>query len=237
MTFFLTDVERLVRKNAIISDMNSSLIQRPNKAHPRRPAGVDTVIRQEMTNSRSGQVFSPNDFAHLGSRTAVDKALSRLANAGHIRRVARGLYDLPREHKIIGTLLPSPDEVAKAVAGKESLRLQPSGAYAANLLGLTEQVPLKLAFLTDGTSRTLKIGRQTVVLKRTTPRNMATAGRISGLVIQALRHLKQEHVDEQVVARLNAKLTQEDKLVLLKDKHHAPAWIAKLIERIAQEAV
>jgi hypothetical protein len=214
--------------------MASNVLKSSNSEHFCKPAAVEKVILQEMNSGKSGQVFGPNNFVHLGSRAAVDKAMSRLANAGHIRRVARGLYDLPRTHKLIGTLLPSIDEVANAIADKESLRLQPSGAYAANLLGLTEQIPLKVAFLTDGTSRTLRVGKQTIVLKRTSPRNMATAGRISGLVIQALRHVKQEHVDDQVLAKLSTRLTPDDKSVLLKDKQYAPVWIAKLIDRIAQ---
>jgi hypothetical protein len=215
--------------------MKSSQSQSPNREYLCRPCAVEKDILRDMTCGRSGQVFGPNNFLHLGSRAAVDKALSRLAKTGQIRRVARGLYDIPRTHKLVGPLLPSVDEVANAIADKESLRLQPSGAYAANLLGLTEQVPLKVAFLTDGTSRTLKIGKQTIVLKRTSPKNMATAGRISGLVIQALRHLKQEHVDDHVLAKLSTKLSSDDKRVLLKDKHHAPVWIAKLIDRIARD--
>jgi hypothetical protein len=145
------------------------------------------------------------------------------------------LYDVPRTHAILGPLLPSADDIAQAIAGKGSLRLQPSGAYAANLLGLTEQVPMKLAFLTDGVSRTVHIGNQSILLKHTTPRNMATAGRISGLVIQALRHFKRSHIDDQVVAALRARLTAEDKAVLLADASLAPVWIADVMRRIAQD--
>ncbi len=142
---------------------------------------------------------------------------------------------MPRTHKILGPLLPSTDEIAKAIADKGSLKLQPSGAYAANLLGLTEQVPMKLAFLTDGVSRTIHIGKQSILLKHTTPRNMATAGRISGLVIQALRHFKQAHVDDQLVAKLKTRLGAQDKAVLLEDASLAPAWIADIMRRIAED--
>lgn len=182
-----------------------------------------------------GRVFVPADFAHLGSRAAIDKVLSRLAASGALRRVARGLYDVPRTHALLGPLLPSSEEVAQAIAGKNSLRLQPSGAYAANLLGLSEQVPLTLAFLTDGASRKVHIGSQTIILKHTTPRNMATAGRISGLVMQALRHLKQVHVDDGVVASLRSRLTAQEKSVLLNDAALAPAWIADVMRRIGRE--
>ena len=98
----------------------------------------------------------------------MDKALSRLTARGVIRRLARGLYEYPREHPELGTLSPDLEKVAKALAGKHRIRLQPAGAYAANLLGLSEQVPAKIVFLTDGPSRTVKIGRQEIHLRRTT---------------------------------------------------------------------
>jgi hypothetical protein len=178
---------------------------------------------------------APADFISLGSRAAVDKVLSRLAASGELRRIARGLYDRPRVHPLPGSLLPSTDEIARALAGKGSLRLQPSGAYAENLLGLSEQVPLKLVFLTNGASRTVQIGKQTITRKHTTPRNMATAGRISGLVIQALRHLKQANVDDQMVKQISKRLSNEDKSVLLADAPLAPVWIADTMRRISKD--
>lgn len=219
-----------------------TILQAPGGSPPgqpspvtKSPCSVDAAIRAVLSAAVAGRVFSPMDFAHLGSRAAVDKVLSRLAASGTVRRVARGLYDVPRAHAVLGQLLPSADQIARAIAGKGSLRLQPSGAYAANLLGLTEQVPMKLAFLTDGRSRTVAIGSQAIILKHTTPRNMATAGRVSGLVIQALRHMGQAHVDAQIIAALKGRLTPEDKAVLLTDISLAPAWIADIMRRAAQD--
>ena len=141
-----------------------------------------------------GSVFVPGDFLDMGSREAVDIVLHRLARKGTIRRLARGVYDFPKEHPVLGLLQPSAEAVAKALAGRDHTRLQPAGAYAANALGLSEQVPAKVVFLTDGPSRTVKIGPMTIQLRRTTARNMAAAGRLSGLLIQALRELGKEHL-------------------------------------------
>ncbi len=193
------------------------------------------TLRSRVVAAPAGRVFSPADFADLGNRAAVDQALSRLAKSGVLRRISRGLYDRPQDHPLFGTMLPSADEIAKALASKGALRLQPSGAYAANLLGLSEQVPMKLVFLTDGASRNLQIGEQQIVLRRTTPRNMATAGRISGLVIQALRYMKQKNVDDDLLVRLQRRLTFEDKASLLSDVPLAPAWIGKIMQRLAQD--
>jgi len=198
------------------------------------PKSIDAAIRTQISAANSGRVFSPTDFTSMGSRAAVDKVLSRLTASGELRRIGRGLYDRPRSHPILGPLLPTTDEIARALAGKDNLRLQPSGAYAANLLGLSDQVPLKLVYLTDGASRKVQIGNQQIILKHTTPRNIATAGRISGLVIQAFRYLKQSSIDDQILIKLRKRLSKEDKSMLLADAEYAPAWIADLMRRLAK---
>ena len=129
---------------------------------------------------------------------------------------------------------PSPDAIAKALVGRHNIRLLPSGAYAANLLGLSEQVPAKIAFLTDGPSRTVRVGDQEIRLRQTTPRTMGPAGRTSGLVIQALRHLGQEHVDDAVIQALRRKLSAEDKKQLLTDLGYAPGWVRPHLRAIAE---
>lgn len=166
---------------------------------------------------------------------AIDHALSRYARSGRIRRLARGLYDYPIRHPKLGVLAPERDDVAKALMGRDADRLQPSGAYAANLLGLSGQVPMKTTYLTDGPSRQVKLGNQEILLRSTTPRNMATAGRVSGLVIQALRHIGQRNVDDKVISILRTNLSRKDKNQLLKDIRYAPGWIAAIMKQIAQD--
>jgi hypothetical protein len=144
------------------------------------------------------------------------------------------LYLYPKTHPKLGVLSPTPEQIARALAGKDHLRIQPSGAYAANLLGLSEQVPAKAVFLTDAADRRIRVGGQEIILQRTTPRNMATAARTSGLVIQALRYLRQRHVDDAVVDILARRLGKDDRQALMKDIHYAPAWIGAIFRRLAE---
>lgn len=201
----------------------------------KHPQSIDTLILRRISSSGAGRVFTASDFQDLGSRQAIDQALSRHARAGTIRKLARGLYDLPRRDPQLGLLLPSVDAVADALRGRDAVRLQPTGAYAANLLGLSDQVPMKVVFLTDGLARQVRIGKRQIILKRTTPRNMATAGRISGLVIQALRYLGRRAVDDRVVDALRSRLSAEDKRQLLRDLRLAPAWVADVMRRVTEE--
>jgi Family of unknown function (DUF6088) len=196
---------------------------------------IDSRVVVRIQRRGRGSVLVPGDFFDLGSREAIDLALHRLARKGTIRRLARGVYDFPKEHPVLGLLSPSPDTVAQALAGRDRTRLQPAGAYAANALGLSEQVPAKAVFLTDGPSRTVKIGQTTIQLRRTTPRNMAAAGRLSGLVIQALRELGQEHVTSERVLHLKRTLPADKRRELLKDLTLAPAWMHPIFRQLAEE--
>lgn len=197
---------------------------------------VDNKVISRIYGTGRGTVFSPSDFSDLGSRTAVASALKRHKKAGTIRQVARGLYDYPRKDPQFGVLAPSPDTVAKAIAGRDAVRLQASGAYAANLLGLSDQVPMKLVYLTSGRSRSVQFGQQQIILRHTTMRNMATAGRISGLIIQALRHLGRRHIDDHVLSVLNKRLSAADRKAISKDLRYAPAWVAQILRQLAMDS-
>jgi hypothetical protein len=196
---------------------------------------IENQVLSRIQRAGAGQVFAPRQFLDLGSREAVDQALSRHARAGTLRKVARGLYELPRQHARFGSIPASTEAIAEAIKGRDAVRLQPAGAYAANALGLSEQVPVRAVYLTDGPSRRVKIGKREILLKHTTPRNMATAGRASGMVIQALRWIGQKHVDEKLVARLRRNLKPEDRAALVKDAHLAPAWIAAIFRELAED--
>ena len=196
---------------------------------------IDNKLISMVYSRGRGFVFTPKLFSSLGDPRVVGTVLTRLSRKGTIRRLARGLDDYPRKHDELGLLAPSIDDVAHALKGRDAVRLQPSGAYAANLLGLSDQVPMRVVFLTDGPSKNVKLGQQEIILKRTTPRNMATAGRTSGLVIQALRHLGQRHTDDTVLHALKSRLSDGDKKQLIKDLQYAPAWIADIIRNIAKK--
>jgi len=200
-------------------------------------SSTDSQVLARIQEKAPGWVFTPSAFHDLGSRTAVALALSRHRAAGTIRQLARGLYDHPIRDPQLGLLSPTTEAIAAALKGRDAIRLQPSGAYAANLLGLSEQVPMKLVFLTDGPNRLVRLGRQVIQLRHTTPRNMATAERVSGLVIQALRHLGQAQITDAIIENLRKRLSEADKVQLLQDSAYAPRWMSTMIQDIAKSPV
>lgn len=201
---------------------------------PPSPDSVANLLARRIQRSAPGTVFTPDTFATLGTRAAVDKALQRLVTRGLVRRLSRGLYDKPRHDELFGTLWPSVEAVIKAVAGTHRFRTQPTGVYAANLLGLSEQVPAKVVLLTDGVSRTLQVGPSQISLRRTTPRQMAAAGRLSGLLIQAFKSLGPKHITPAHIRRLRERIPEDQRATVLKDLALAPAWMRPLLAEVAR---
>lgn len=201
---------------------------------PRRPSrtSIDSQLRRHVQRARQGSVFTTTSFNSLGSPAAVDKALQRLVRAGTLRRLSPGLYDKPRHHEVLGDLWPSVENVVRALEKKNRLTVIPAGAYAANLLGLSEQVPLKVVYLTDGPNRRILLGRQEIHFRRTTPKNL-DVGPVSALVIQSLRHLGQSRVDGTTIAQLRRRLRPVDRVQLQKDAAQAPAWIGRIMRDVS----
>ncbi len=196
---------------------------------------IENTIKSRIFSSGRGYLFTPTSFLDLGGRDAVDKVLSRLTADGTIRRLARGLYDYPKKHPVLGMLHPAPEDIAKALAERDAVNLQPAGAYAANLLGLSEQVPAKIVFFTNGPSRMVKIGRTEIILRQTTSRNVATAGRLSGMLIQAFRYLGKTQVSSERIAHLRHTIPASERTKLLRDLRYAPAWMHSAFRELARE--
>jgi hypothetical protein len=195
---------------------------------------LEKKILSRFYGKGRGHVATQKHFLDLGSRDGIDKALSRLVKNGKLRRIARGLYEYPRTSPILGELSPDLNKVATAMAGREGTRLQPTGAYAANLLHLSEQVPMKVVFLTDGTSKKVIIGHQSIELRKASPKRMQLAGKISGLVFEALREIGKEHINDQHIQTLQQELTDEQKGKTLYDLREAPAWMHSHIREITK---
>ena len=217
---------RLSEKEVTLSDVMT---------RPKTNKSTADRIRRRAKRASPDRVFYAGQFLALDTRTAVDKALSRLAASGFFQRLARGLYYRPRQHPVLGNILPPVEAVAQALADRDHVRLQPFGGYAANLLRLSEQVPARVVFLTDGKPRKVRYGRQVIELRRASPRMMAAAGRVTGLVIAGLRYVGKANITPERVAHLRKLLSSEDRHRLIEDILLAPAWMHPYFRAIAQK--
>ena len=194
----------------------------------------DTILDRIRGQGR-GKVFTPKDFLDLGSRDAADQSLSRLVKGGEIQRLGRGLYHFPRINERLGIPIgPDLDEIADALARQTGSRVVPSGAVAANRLGLSTQVPAKPVYLTDGRTREVKIGSTTFQLRHAAPKEFPVGCRTSAMVFQALRHLGQVAVDDQVVAQLRRALSSDQLKELIRDARYTTDWIGAVVRKVTQ---
>ncbi len=195
----------------------------------------DDILNRIRGHDR-GKVFTPKDFLDLGSRDAADQSLSRLVRSGEIQRLGRGLYLYPRVNERLGIAIgPDPDEIAEALGRQTGSRVLPSGAVAANRLGLSTQVPAKPVYLTDGRTRQVRVGGMVFQIRHAAPKELSAASRTSVMVFQALRHLGREAVDEQVIARLRRALSADQRRELLRDARYTTDWIAAIVRQVAQD--
>ena len=195
---------------------------------------TDRIWNRIKRKGRGG-IFVPKDFLDLGSRASVDQTLSRLVDAVRIRRLARGLYDYPKQHSRFGDLSPSLDSIAQALARSTGGKAQVAGAHAANMLGLSSQVPAKAVYITDGPSRKVTVGNQVITFKHAAPRSLSGSGTTAGSVYQALRFLGPDGVMNDTIQSLRNTLSPEDKDQLLRLRPDMPAWMHPAVDQISQD--
>ena len=201
---------------------------------------IDQKILSRIYGRGRGWAFTKIDFVAEFGEANIHQALSSLAKAGTIRRVFHGVYDYPRYSELLGqTLSPDVDQVAQALARKFNWRILPSGDAALNLLGLSTQVPGKWVYLSDGPSREYAIGEngaQTLVFRKSALKDMGFKYRESGLVVQALKALGKEHVDQAINETLRQRLEPTIRERILKDTRAVTGWIYQIIKQVCQES-
>jgi hypothetical protein len=192
---------------------------------------IEESISKRIKALPLGELLLPVDFSHLGSSEAVRIALFRLEKKGLIRRVAQGIYVRPRKSRLLGELLPSAEEVAKAIAKRDRIRTIPTGVYALNALGLSTQVPMNIVLLTDGSPREIRVGKRKIKFKKTTPKNLQAKGKISLLVIQALKEIGNGKLTQGEQEKIIELLRMEDEKDIRHDLALAPVWIQKIMRK------
>ncbi len=192
---------------------------------------VESHIEKSIKSKPKGSLVLPSDFMQYGTAKAVQKSLERLEDKGIIIRVAQGIYVRPKISKLIGPLTPSAEEVAEAIAKRDRIRTVPTGSYALNALGLSTQVPMNIVLLTDGSPREIKIGKRIIKFKKTTPKNLLAKGKISRLVIQALKEIGNGKVTAEEEQKILDLLRKEDVKDLKHDIALAPVWIQKIMKK------
>jgi Family of unknown function (DUF6088) len=198
---------------------------------------IENKIVSRIYGNGRGWTFSQKDFADLAARSTTDWALHRLQGSGTIRRVLRGLYDYPRFSEFLQVeLSPSLDSVAQALARKFGWQIQPSGATALNLIGLSTQVPGRVVYLSDGPDRTYRIGKTSLLFEHATLKEAKFKHQESGLIVQALKSLGQERVDDAVIEKIRRWLPARMRAKVRAETKRATGWVYEAIAKITAGA-
>lgn len=193
-------------------------------------------IKAAFDAAPPGRVWVPADFAALGSRDAVDKALQRMVAAGTLRRIDRGLYDRPTINRLTKRpTVPDYREILDALSRRDGIRMLVDGMTAANDLGLSDAVPARVTIHTDSRRRTIHVEKLAIAFKLTAPSRLYWAARPAMRVVQALHWLK------DMLPR-DADVTRGRLAVILSDRKIAddlrqgfsvlPAWMQDFLRTV-----
>ncbi|GMU84977.1 MAG: hypothetical protein AMXMBFR48_02190 [Ignavibacteriales bacterium] len=198
---------------------------------------IKNKVFLKIRRAKRGTLFFAEDFLSIGSTKTVNKTLERLTAEGELVRVTRGIYVRPIKDSIVGTIMPTTEEIAFAIAKRDKTRIVPIGSKALNLLGLSTQVPLNVVYLTDGSARKIRIGNRKITFKKTSPKNLAGVGEISQLVIQALRSIGEKNLNDELLHKIQLLLSKEKPNRLEHDIRLAPAWIREIMKPVLRKSV
>ncbi len=198
---------------------------------------MPNVILDQIQTNTPGWIFSASTFSGLAPRNTIDQTLLRLTKAGRISKISTGLFCLPQNHPVLGPLNPSLDDIVQAYGHKFGYKIQVHPLKAANLLGLSQQVPAKNIYLTDGPNRSLILGGQPVTLKRVCPRKLIGIGTKPGLIIQALYSFNAKGIDQSLINRLKILIDKDDVRKLQDYLGLVPGWMQKVITMLINDVL
>jgi hypothetical protein len=192
------------------------------------PAVAEEILK-EVENLPEGAVIRAKEFLHLGTRDAVDQAIKRLKQRNELMRIYQGAYVRPIKTRF-GVRAPAPEKVVEGIAAASAETIVAHGAAAANSLGLTTQVPIKLVYLTSGRTRSFKLGAQVVELKRSPQWKLLPLHRAAGEAVRALDWIG-EHRAAEALTTLKHKLPESTIQELIALRPALPAWMSKSISQ------
>ncbi len=193
------------------------------------------LIKDRINKSEIGTVFVATDFVDISDKTSINTYLTRLDEEKILQRIMRGVYYKPEYNDFLGEFVaPEPDAVAHALARNFGWTIVPCGDTALNLLGLSTQIPAAWVYVSDGTYKEYTYEQTTIKFKRTTNKEISKLSYKTALVVQAMKALGKDNVDNVVLTKLKNNLTDSEKQALLTEAKAATSWIYEYIKLICR---
>lgn len=193
-------------------------------------------IEKRIQDSDAGSIFLTADFSDISSVTTTRKCLGRLVKSGTIDRVMDGVYEKPRYSGFLNEKLPvDPEAVAYSLAEHYHWSIAPSGDVALNKLGLSTQVPIVWSYISDGPYREYSFGGITVSFRHRTNRDISRMSADTAMVIEALKTLGKNRIDDETLAVLRARLSKEERTRVLREAANSAEWIYAVLRKVCEE--
>jgi len=196
---------------------------------------IKSTIFKRLEESPDNTVFFLNDFSELGSTETVRKVMLQARLQGLITHLCHGIYLKPMRSRF-GEVPPPLEHIAEAIAERDHVEIMPTGSTAANILGLSTQVPMIVSYLTSGSTRSIPIGKRVIQFKHAAPRNFAYKGKTIPLIVRALKELGKANVNEQTLSALSSYMGKaRDRDMFESDILLAPAWIQAIVKPLIKK--
>ncbi len=190
-------------------------------------------IKNRISALAEGDIFFTSDFSDIASLTTIRKCLGRQVDEGTIRRIMDGMYEKPKYSKLLNSYIPAdPEKIAYALARKYHWTISPCGDVALNKLGLSTQVPVVWNYISDGPYRDFSWDNIKISFKHKANREISHMSEISIIVVEAVKTLGKERVDDGIISMLRNRLNDKDKEIVISETTEVAAWVFEIIRKV-----
>lgn len=192
---------------------------------------IKSTVMKIIDESQPHSIFFISDYARLGSSETIRKILYEATLNGLLENAGHGIYIKPKISRFGHVPVPL-EKIAREIAERDKCEILPAGNTAANLIGLSTQVPMNLSYITTGSTRTIKIGKRKISFRHASPKNFAAKGRVIPLLIQSLREIGEENITRADNDAIKRFINCQNDPYLQEDLELAPAWMQKIIKKL-----
>lgn len=194
---------------------------------------IKHAVMRSIDESKPHSIFFISDYTNLGSAETIRKILHEATLSGLLEKAGHGIYIKPKVSRFGNVPVPL-EKIAREIADRDKCEILPTGSTAANLIGLSTQVPMNLSYITTGSTRTIKIGERKISFRHASPKNFAAKGRVMPLLIQGIREIGEENISETEFEAIRRFINKQQDAYLQEDLPLAPVWIQKIIKKLMQ---
>ena len=194
---------------------------------------IKNTVMKSISESQPHSIFFIADYAELGATETIRKILHEATITGILEKAGHGIYIKPKVSRFGKVPVPL-EKIAKAIAERDKCEILPTGSTAANLIGLSSQVPMNLSYITTGSTRTLNIGERKISFRHASPKNFAAKGRVIPMLTQGIREVGEGNISGAENEAIRRFIDKQQDPYLLEDMQLAPAWIQKIIKKLME---